>query len=463
MQRTPYPTVAPQEPEDTLTALNKAFISAFFLPLTQVITDATHAAVQSETFTKGTRAICLLPKGVAGITRSSLPFTFREYDLGYNSVKYDPNAVCLVGGSALQAYGIALQSALGRNIADALPTADIDAVWWPHVTTMKASNKRALTMIDDLAFRPLSTDGQYYKDLSIQVFKQAEEYVPVSLSPLMGALANAVAQEMKRFAQAFLGTYARDVQTLIQSYIPGGVLLPTIETKAEHVRMPGVWNVSCSLQLGPERSLHLLDLAIHDGASSQKSMTLEDKRTDFVYQAITPVPTEDWQIHYLSVGSQHIPVPSLKRFITQQWMALTNRLYLFWQTRNAALSPRVQTHYMRIREMVNLLQLLRMYAGTTGMVAAFEHTVGNQFAPLEMFINNIVNTRWFHQAEWIASCPMDVRRCQMTPADQQMLASLCQEGKVLLSEMLCASRGGKHTTRRQGRRRRARRLTRRGT
>lgn len=436
--------------QDALSALNKEFISVFFIELTQILYQSTTAAIESSEFRSGRRDICLLPKGVQGVTRAFLPRTFLARDIGVNTVIYNSGDVCLVGGSALHAYGLALKPILGKNIAEALPTVDIDAVWWPSTTTIHSSRQRILSKVRDNSYLPLVNDRQSYRELPIEVYEQANEFVPVSLSPLIENLALCVSREMGRYAQLFLEKYIHNVQVLLQRFIHDDIN-PTVETRVNHIRMPGVWNVTCTLRLNSEQSIQLLDLSIHDGASSQKAMTLEDRRTDFVYQAMTQITFNDWRVVQLPVGGIYITVPTLKRFAIQQWMVLSNRINIFWRTQDQTLSRRVQVHHIRIREVIGLIQLLQMYSNTTDIIMYFENTVNRQYSELFAFLYQIVFPRWFHQAEWLASCPFDTDRCITSESDKKLLTLLCSENKVLRPDMLCVSRGGKHTTRRLNR------------
>lgn len=390
--------------------------------------------------------MCLLPLGIHGVTRSSQPFCFQATALGYQTVDYNPRSVCLVGGAALHAYGLALHPVFKRNVLENLKTTDIDAVWWPTARVVKPTHT-AIGNMDYIAYRPLTSSTTYQKDLPVEVFKQAKEYVVVSSSPYIESLANATVQQMSILAQEFLHLYMPILNALIVHFLPGVTDTPTITTKAEHIRMPGVWNVSCTLHIG-ELQFQIVELAIHDGASSQKSMTLEDKRTDYVYQLVGNdlTKTEGWNNVYIRLGRMYRSVPLLKRFMLQQWLALTNRLHMFWQTRHTGNIPKIQTHYLRIRALYDMLNLIHMYT-RSGMPTQFDEVVDNQYMDLEYFMHNIVRSNWFQQAEWIASCPWDAEHCQMSADNRMLLAELCRDQKVLQQE-LCVSRGGKHKTRR---------------
>jgi hypothetical protein len=448
--QTPQSQQTPQTHEDPIKAANQAIISDFFIPLTDLVTAAAREALNSNTFGGGSKDMCLLPKGLDGITRSTVPFCMDGRTLGYGTIQYNPRSVCFVGGAALHAYGLATEPVFGRNIMEKQKTTDIDAVWWPTTRTLTPQTNQSLLEIQDYSYKPLSTQGQYFKEAPLDYIKTAKEYLIVSSSPYIQTLATATAEQMKLYGDTFLEAHSVHLQRLIASYIPDMATESLrIEAGAEHIRMPGVWNVSCTLHIGSGTALKLVELAIHDGASSQKSAALEDKRSDLVYQ--TQSPGDAWDIVGLPVRSHIRNVPTLRHFMSQQWLALSNRVNVYWMTKNATMLPKILTHYLRIREIFSMSSVLSMYRSS--LVAPFEKITKSRFDDLLQFVQMFVQNKWFNLPEWIAACPWTPEQCNMTPDNKRLLEELCKENKVLRAEVLCGSQGGSRGRKTRRRRR----------
>lgn len=434
--------------EDAKKALNQALISRFFTELTQIISGAAAAAIHSPKFHQGPKDICLLPKGQPGLTRAYRPFCVSSYTLGH-VLEYDPRSVCFVGGAAIHAYGEILRPVFHRHFAEHLKTTDIDAVWWPKVQSLVVEKHAGLRRIlSDLTDPPMVSDDSGFRPTPIDAFKNAKEFGVVSTSPYIQSLAHATVFEMHQLAQAFLIANNYELNNIVRAYLPPDYADETIrlETAYDNIRMPGVWNVHCTFHIRNNVSFKLLELAIHDGFSSQKSYTLEDMRMDPVYQTY-PLRggPEDWNIITVAMGSTTLNLPLLKQFLRQQWLALTNRVQFYWDRRDPSVFPKILSHYLRIYEIVNMHNQVKRMA--TAGIAVFERYAGYQYIPLLHFIEHFVRSKWFHIPEWLAACPWTAAECGMTAEDMETVKKLCLENKVLQSDVLCQPPQRDETTR----------------
>ncbi len=357
-----------------------------FLDLMQVVGKAGEAAVAKKAVQDAANHVCMLPLGVPHLTRRVVPLALqvRHPMPAIPTVSYDARSITIIGGAAVQAYhAYKAVSEYDR------PTSDIDAVWWPKI--ILPTNIRAQLQSDAAEY--VSTESPKYKHI-YQTHNDPEihEHEVVHKEPFryaysfggregrthvdttkknihLDAAQFAVISSSKAI-QTLIVEYTRQLERLMQEYVernkedltdiardmfesPRGYVFSGA-AKFKNLFIAGICNVwgYILIQSTSGRLLgtvKIIEMTIHDGASSQRSDTLEPDTADFIFSRYQPDSAMTKPI-----GMRFPPfefrVPYAERLLQQQIRAI--------QLRTIEPKPDMQklhSHVLRCRFLYKLL------------------------------------------------------------------------------------------------------------
>jgi hypothetical protein len=369
-------------------------------------------ALASPSVIESRNKVCVLPANVEYTTRRMRPIylTCKESIINFN-----PDHMFIVGGGALNVYSFLTN--VSSSIFVKNPTTDMDIVWWPEINPnfyqyIKKSNKLWESNDHSLITTP------------IENLRNHTDFVVTSMSPLFKHLANAFKDSLSANLNLFLESNG--------SYILANILKSSqmfamgANVDLTHTFMAGVYNIKASFNIG-DLKLNILDISIHDGASSQKSNNLNYTLRDPMY--CNPYDS----IRILNFTGYNIPVavPFFSNFINQQSLALKNRVEAVWE---GALvnKKKASAHLARIHYFFHLLKLALQPFHPVGHHIL--NILGIQYVDLNYM--RIVQTLIFNSSHGIAACPWDLKTCGI-PTNNEIIMALCRDEKML-NNKLCS-------------------------
>lgn len=436
--------------------------------LVRATIEAGRSTTESERTKRFKHSFCVLPLNFTGINREIKPFVLHVPEA---EIEYRWQDITVVGGAVINALNILAQQNLGNYFTQLTP--DIDIVWWPALPKGldKIQSKIATaTFLEQKHFvqyppyvTPFDTVYSTFFDESIRT---QQLYVPVSSSAAIIALTH----EMTVFLSEQLNALFKnkDFRNRIENVTGYHVnqmkfttesTLRSIGPEMYSSIKSGSWNIKGFLHIG-KMALKLLDITIHDSASSQKSNAkiLEDPTADPIYVNVD----RDLILHLR--GLLHIPffpIPRLNIFVYQQFYGLINRMKDYRERKIT--HEKVEMHHRRIQYIRDLFGILydnmkyvthnnngiadvEFYKTpyTTMLLDYFE--MGK--LPASYFFENLSLNIPSHP-DWIASCPWNLDRCSI-PHNSPTLKELCAQDKMF-HKSLCPSFRTPTTTSRSGR------------
>jgi hypothetical protein len=409
--------------------------------LCDIVLKAGIDAVKNTAYLDSRNTVCALPIEIPYINRSTVPL---KHTFPTEIVNFLPEDISFVGGSALQLYNQILDPDFRGEYT--VQTQDIDAVWWPRITLpidFSTQLKEHGTFLEREKFPfPIGTIPDKTKNPYT-----SDKYCVVVYSPSIKAIADAMKSTLQTNLNSNRNSFLAKIAEL------RGV--PTDSSYFEMVsdtatsELSGTINVFVTIRIG-SKTTKLVEIAIHDGASSQETptMALEEVTKDPIY------------MHEATINIIPYPVPFMDKFIQQQYLGLKNRIQKLWRKPSHPLAlakweqlypetvAKVFMHHNRILYVKSILD--RVYDGThsrSEAIVRFPKDFYTRFLPV---LETIMMSD-----EFLASCPKTRELC-INDSQKDRFRALCEEEKVLKKD-LCTSGGKRKTKRSQNRRRPTRR------
>ncbi len=426
-------------------------------------------------------SLTFLPIETKGTTRIIRPFF-----CNYKNIKleYDWTDITIVGGSAISAIELITQ----KDTEDYLhvQTSDIDIVWWPRklhgyeflpIAAQKAPVYPA-TSEDGKTILLESYEQFLTSDQNTQLRKK-EDYVITSLSPAIIHLTRTFAKNLDSMLKEFIirdMDYVQTVYKICNAYYPVepstflfnfsveascDTNLQESDSKEIAIQksrilkssiLSGTWSVVVYMEF-PKIPLRIkiLDIAIHDECSSQKSDSLISSHDDPIYTSHS-VPDSILEVE-IPRSKFTLRLPTVKRLLEQQFLALQNRIRDYWEYKKGDMQ-KILTHHRRIQYLIDLLQEA-LYTGSNQYKHLLVNKLQLQSFPLEYY-STILKNVLISKDEWIASCPIyfppllpcsnditdpeqvklcSLQTCKIPLTDDSKLIKLCEENKVIQKEL----------------------------
>ncbi len=425
--------------------------------------------------------LTFLPIETKGITRSSKPFFCNYKNI---RIAYDWKDLSIVGGSAITALEIVTQKNTKKYLD--VQTADIDIVWWPR----QLYGYDLLPIVAQKAptYPAISEDGRTIISDNYDTFlvsnydtelRKKEKYCVTSLSPAIIHLSRTYAKHLQQtLTQYVIGNkdYMIIIYNICYAYYGINPLAFithfTVETSCDTKLLStdsreistqktralkgsilsGSWNVVVYMEF-PAISLRLkiIDIAIHDECSSQKSDTLVFGNLDPIYTSYSaPNSIIDIQIPRSQFSMR---IPPINRLLEQQFFALQNRIRDYWINKQGDVQ-KVLTHHRRIQYIIDILT----HALRTGSaeMKAFLIKILQIKPSMNEYYDRDVNNIMIKMDEWIASCPIynppilpcsesvkgnesikqcSLQTCKISLGEESQFKKLCDNNKVLQKEL----------------------------
>lgn len=261
------------------------------------------------------RNVCLLPLEKEGVKRVfSSEQCIQSTDA---EVEYFPDALTIIGGSAISLYDYALRNFIKKRGVVELrqivkkETSDLDMVWWPSFTPLKP---------------------------------EIEQYTAISSSVAITTLVSAFKRNIENvFNSSPVGLLMDKIGSIL-----GGKTEASVNIK--HTKPAGVWNVEVTFNTNGTL-YKLIEIAVHDCASGQRYdrdgneiNKLIPMNYDPVYSTVKP---GDSKVYQLKFGNTLVSVPNVLSLTDQQLFAFSMLLKL-----NA---PKSLINYKRIVYIIELL------------------------------------------------------------------------------------------------------------
>lgn len=407
-----------------------------FLSLCNILVSAANESVYHPEYLEKRKWIQLAPILTEGILR----YNASPPQQNTGICDFHPGRLYLYGGSAMNAYYLSAKQNDGdpsfqKEYADIEraytdiripPTSDIDATWWPLAT-------------------PITQNGKLV--------------VPVIQSPLFEGIANAYKERltfhMNMFAELFKPTLL---------FILGTQGTITVNITTRRNDYVGVWTIKGMFLVQTPTgllTLDLLDVSIHDGASSQ--ITYPNTKLNIKEKNITHIPTVKQLKIQEGEMTFFIPVPAFWTFIEQQIFLIKNYVQMIWDNKSQGkiTNEKIYKAYVRLLFCNYLLNTLftpiiqpdirnKVYtiSQKTLRNVAFKK---EKFYPRMGLYNIDVDSKYMVSVQQIviqffkedkkgvAACIQDT--LQQCGANPYIVAELCREKKYL-KESHCQS-GGK--------------------
>ena len=368
----------------------------FLIPFFSVISAACTEASLDRRLEPFKKNVKMLPIGHPGVTR------WREPRVVMNNapmIQFNPKNITLVGGAAINVYDFLLGANREHYIEKG--TTDLDIVWWPDTVI-----SRPFLPYDNTLYTVVSTS---------EIYKQ---------------LGNVLKEKLKKQGDAFVEQRKGHILTeLLSSKYGIHRTKITVDVKTNEVRVAGVLSVSIDLILD-DQTVHIADISLHDGASSQKSNTLEFPHTDIVYSNYQFINN----IHF-DIGT--VNVPHLSRLIDQQKRALENRVQMVWDGERAELmTGKAQTHYRRLRYILDIIYAMTFSNDVRSqMFRSILHKNSKMMLNLNDSYYQLLY--YFSTSPYaMAACPWNANQCMVTAENANLLHFLCTQKKSL-NPLLC--------------------------
>lgn len=292
------------------------------IDLYSVVRQAAIDATTSPEVVAQSNNVCLLPLGEEGITR--VTYTRRCTDSRDAKVIYLPDELTVIGGAALNLYEFELEDFRARRGIPELKdftkksTSDLDMVWWPKYSIKNPELQNMCAISQSIAIETLART--FTAKLQERFNEQKENNT-----------------KMMTGIKAILEDPETYVSTSVRPVFPAGV-----------------WTISCSF-IANRTSYKIIDIAIHDTASSQKLdkygyqiTKLEPMINDPVYTTIQPNTPKT--ITQLDFEETRVSVCNISEFIYQQLFAFS---LLLKEPGNRSLKALI--NYKRIIYIIELL------------------------------------------------------------------------------------------------------------
>jgi hypothetical protein len=467
---------------------------------------AAYYATQDPEVYASANTVCVLPMNTKGITRFVKPVcvtinpyykvpTHSVYDPASGSyvtkpsgpysvpnpvIYYNPSNLTIVGGSAIN--GIEFVRKVTNIPYELLgyatrTTSDIDAVWWPTTYINKFVKEQIRLHSSLLTESPMPITEP------IATLQKANEFAIVSSSKAIETLVRRYEYYLQIYLNKFmeqrmqvLGTIFPQLIATHPAYFTVNVTNPdSPDTPENHKWKVGVWNVSATLHLGGFK-MELLDLAIHDGASSQlqfvspPEMYLEPMTLDPIYCEGFQTQTDKWHIHklpfitlnaegkpylyptetgYTSSISSEIPIPNLLRLIDQQVFAMKRRIGFLWHKKTQEEKKGIVIPYETLYSLPQYKDSVDNILLTHGRIRYLFELVNYVWkdgadpnlrimfglrTPSPTKIQELV-TSFQTVEDFLVSCPYPQLNACKIPQDSELFAELCKQGKVIKSSL----------------------------
>ncbi len=418
--------------------------------LVHAVIEAGQVTVLSKIMQKFKHAMCVLPLGLKGVNREIKPLILYDKEV---EIEYKWQDITVVGGCVINALNFHTQRDLGAYFPNL--TSDIDIVWWP--SSIKGMSRIAeaakiAPFLDQEHFgqyppyiKPFDTVYATFFDESI---RKQTVYSPVSSSGAIVALAHIMGENMeKQLNDSLKRTHLVErihaiIGHRVQLHFEVESSLASSGREMFASIKSGSWNLRGILHVGKLFKLKLIDLAIHDMASSQKTpeKILQDPTTDPIY-----VSTErDLILHMKHLPfTPFLPIPRLNVFAYQQFFGLINRMVEY---REGKLSrEKVQMHHRRIQYIYDLFVILYDHSKHYGFhrtpyVSMLLDVLEMGKIPQSFFYDNL-KTKIPQHPDWIASCPWSLDYCRISPQNPT-LADLCAKN-LMFHSSLCGPGPGR--------------------
>ncbi len=204
-------------------------------------------------------------------------------------IVYEPQNICITGGSALNIYDLALEEYRKRKTITPLKefvnrsTPDIDIVWWPTVTGSD-SNKYAVISVSPIIH-----------NFVLRLEKQLDE---------------AFSQLIRKQYRIFDNIYTVNAVHISNNFADSG------QRPAGYKY--GTHQLKISIQIN-DTLIHIVDFSIYDSASGQTK-----PQQSLLPMNKDPVYMNQSTIKILQIHDIHVNVPEIKHLIKQQIFAFNN-------------------------------------------------------------------------------------------------------------------------------------------
>lgn len=408
-------------------------------------------ATEKSSFVKAPNDICVLPLNRQSINRNIIPIEIKSYQ---SIIQYRAEDLTVIGGAAINAIDMVTQH--DTNVYMRTHTTDMDVVWWPRVSSLefmkfnleKFSKYRG-PFQSFLTDRPLTERADSYAitSTSPQIIKVVELFalrLQAELNSLTSFQVNqALLMSRTRISNSGFYFEVSRTPTTVNQSDPSY----TYETDRmiRSALLSGAWSVTATLRHKTHPlTLKLIDIAIHDGASSQKQpnvkpfdQALMSMETDPVYAS--KVNRTCFQL----AGIESLSIPHLDRLVYQQNFALENRIQAYWRShdRTEDAKHRVQTHRRRIEYLLDVITIaIHSRQGKSPYILPYLSYMQQilQIVPeyYSAFLNNTVYSLQ-NKPEWVAACPWSAETCKQLHTSN-VFQELCREGKMLEPEFCIA-------------------------
>ncbi len=442
--------------------------------------------------------LTFLPFKMKDVTRSTKPFFCNYKDV---RIEYDWHDLTITGGSAITALEILTQKDTENYLH--VHTTDIDIVWWPR--SLKGDALLPIIAQKAPVYPSVSEDGKtvisnnYESFLSqsyITDIRKQTDYGITSLSPAIIHLTQTLAKELEKTLSTYIiadMSYIKTIYTLCSQYysinpetfvvnfsveascdtkVSSSDSKNTTLQKVKSIKgsiLSGSWNVVVYMEFPtiPLR-LKIIDIAIHDECSSQKSDMLIYNKEDPIYSSLS-IP-ESILVAEVPRSKFSITIPRIQRLLEQQYFALQNRIRDYWESGKGDVQ-KILTHHRRIQYIIDLLTEA-LFSSKNAYSDFLIKILQLKSFPLEYYTNvlqNIIPKK----DEWIASCPIHfppispcsesvtdptqvklcaLQTCKIPVTKDSQFFTLCEENKVLQKELCSVPKTSAKQTRKNSKR-----------
>ncbi len=375
--------------------------------------------------------ICVLPMGQDGITRRVRPIDIDVKDTP-PIVIFDKRSITLVGGGAIQAYNFALKDRLGFEYKNPTKkTPDLDFVWWPTIDLPKNSSelvKTHGTQLDTSKYAWFDKDPGFVD--SEKPFDSAQ-FTVVSSSPVIQDVIYQFEQNLANQLEMYVKSYGESILAIASKLYKTDELALGIQTDIKNVFFAGICNVFGSLILTVKNTDHviqIIEMTIHDGASSQISTMLQNATDDPIFSIYTNTPmgiVSNLSLHH---NSKVYTVPVLDRLMEQQIFALKNQYVNYYDLPQK--KEKIQSHFRRCHYIYYGI-LMKIIGGEINVDGLANRSIF--FDPVKM--NEYYSNFFENTEEWIRSCVLpSVEICGFSQ-ENKIFKELCKAGKMMKMEL----------------------------
>jgi hypothetical protein len=338
-----------------------------FYDLIQVLNKAGEDAVARNSVKNAANNICVLPMGVKDVIRRTVPLEVKVTPKStiIPTVHFDHRSITIVGGAAVQIY----KNDTRIKNDNYRQTTDIDAVWWPKIMLpvniqeqltggAEFVNAEKKTYLQQSRNPNSESEEPDVKEPYRYLYNHEKtemiahpEFAVVSSSWAIQALAQEYTKQLKIYLTYYITHHGETLTAMARDVF--GIESPVIEaaTKYDNVFVAGIINVWGYLVIYTKEgervaATKLIEMTIHDGASSQISNTLQGAQDDIVF-SLYNVKADETTPVTMTLSDKIYQVPTLQRLLDQQLFALKNR--------SGTDTAKVQTTLYRIKYLYKLL------------------------------------------------------------------------------------------------------------